>query len=213
MGRGACGSRKSMCAGTASSWASVTFQVGRRTRSPRRKPSGFSEGPRPPEGSVVSCACSSVNSSRAWKRVASSVCYRRESAAVLSSGFEQPNPIRIQLLFEDVIIRCIILWNREVKLCVVCQKTPMGSRSLDDHTWGIKSGGCCRFRISLSRAVPCRFMPWMELMNSVSRRLVSLHLLRWFRTFMNGPAPHAEQNRGSSIACMGRRWVGVDKVY
>ena len=102
----------------------MTFQVGRRTRSPRRKPSGFSVGPRPPEvpGSDVDGAHSWVNSSRAWTSVISSFCYRQGSVGVHLRGCTEADSIKIWLLN----VRHVIFKFREVRLGVIMSENTNG---------------------------------------------------------------------------------------
>jgi len=115
------------------------------------------------------------------------------------------DPVRIRLLLEGVVLCSIVLQNRSINLGVAYQKTPMENWSLDVRTWGIRPNGCQRFRTSFSSAGLCRLTPQAVLMNSISCFLLSLHLLRWFCMYVNGPAPHAEQNLGSCIVCVGSR--------
>ena len=176
IGRGICGSGKSRHTGVGSSWASITFRVGRRTRSPRRRPLGLSVSPSEVPGSNAIGTCSWVTSSRAWKRVTSSVaCYKQESVMLCSRGFTATDLIGIWL-FWGIILHGVIHGSNGIHLSVVHQKTPTESHSQNAHAWGIRLGGCRRFRISFSSARPSRLTPRMERINSTSRLLLSLHL-------------------------------------
>ena len=178
MGRRACGSGKSRETGRGSGWDSMTFQVGHRTRSLWHKPSAFSVGSRPPTvlGSEAEGTLSWVNSSRAWKSVTLSACCKQESAILHLSGSTIADPVRIQP-FKGIIPHSVIHGSREVCLGVIRQKIQTESYSLDVHAWGVRSGGsCCRFLISFSSAGPCHLTLQMEVINSTSHLLLSLHL-------------------------------------
>ena len=161
-----------------SSWASITFRVGRRTRSPQHRPLGLSVGPNPsevPESNAIG-TCSWVTSLRAWKRVTSSVaCYKQESVMLCSRGFTATDLIGIQL-FWGVILHGVIHGSNRIHLSVVRQKTPTESCSQNAHAWGIRLSGCHHFHISFSSVRPSHLMLQMEYINSTSHLLLSLHL-------------------------------------
>ena len=201
IGHGICGSGKSRHTGVGSSWASITFWVGHWTRSPQRRPLGLSVGPSPSEvpGSNAIGTCSWVTSSRAWKRVTSSVtCYKQESVILCLRGFTATDLIGIWL-FWGVILHGVIHGSNGIHLSVVHQKTPTESYSQNAYAWGIRLGGCHCFCISFSSARLSHLTPWMEHINSMSHLLLSLHLFEWFCMFENSPVPHVEQNLGSLL--------------
>ena len=70
------------------------------------------------------------------------------------------------------------------------------------RTWGVRSGGCRLWRrTSMSGARSCHLTPREASRNVISCFWLALHLFKWFCMCTNGPAPHAEQNRGSCMVC------------